>query len=96
MSDKDRILQRLEMIRQFVQNSESAKTLAVISYKKHQEDLHKAMEELDELEAEIKQMKSRSFFDLMFGDPIKQLDEMFNKQVHEAIEECEGESNISD
>lgn len=91
MNDKDRILQRLEMIRQFVQNSESAKTLAVISYKKHQEDLHKAMEELDELEAEIKQMKSRSFFDLMFGDPLKNLD--FNKKVHEAIEECEGESN---
>ena len=50
MNDKDRILQRLEMIRQFVQNSESAKTLAVISYKKHQEDLHKAMEELDALQ----------------------------------------------
>lgn len=96
MSDKDRILQRLEMIRQFVQNSESAKKLAVISFRKHQEDLQKAMNELDELEQEIKRMKNKSIFNMMFGDPIKQIDDGFNSKVHKAIEECEGESNTGD
>ena len=93
--EKQQILDRLETIRNLVNNSESAMRLAVISYRKHQEDLQKAMEELDILEEEIKTLKCRSLFSMMFGDPIKQLDEMFNKQVHEAIEECEGESNIS-
>ncbi len=87
--EKQQILDRLETIRNLVNNSDSAMRLAVISYRKHQEDLQKAMEELDILEEEIKTIKGRSLFSMMFGDPIKQLDEMFNKQVHEAIEDCE-------
>ena len=87
--EKQQILDRLETIRNLVNNSDSAMKLAVISYKKHQEDLQKAMEELDILEEEIKTLKGRSLFSMMFGDPIKQLDDMFNKKVHEAIEDCE-------
>ena len=92
--EKQQILDRLETIRNLVNNSESAMRLAVISYRKHQEDLQKAMEELDILEEEIKTIKGRSLFSMMFGDPIKQLDDMFDKKVHEAIEDCE--NNISD
>ncbi len=89
--EKQQILDRLETIKMLVNNSESAMRLAVISYRKHQEDLQKAMEELDILEEEIKTLKGRSLFSMMFGDPLKDLD--FNKKVHEAIEECEGEGN---
>lgn len=87
--EKQQILDRLEVIKQLVNNSESAMKLAVISYKKHQEDLQQAMAELDILEEEIKTLKGRSLFTMMFGDPLKDLD--FNKKVHEAIEECESE-----
>ena len=85
--EKQQILDRLEVIRELVNNSESAMRLATISYKKHQEDLQKAMEELDILEEEIKTLKGRSLFSMMFGDPLKDLD--FNKKVHEAIDEID-------
>ena len=87
--EKQQILDRLETIRNLVNNSDSAMKLAVISYKKHQEDLQKAMAELDILEEEIKTLKGRSLFTMMFGDPLKQIDDLYNKKVHEAIEDCE-------
>lgn len=85
--EKQQILDRLEAIKTLVNNSDSAMKLAVISYKKHQEDLQMAMAELDILEEEIKTLKGRSLFAMMFGDPLKDLD--FDRKVHEAIEECE-------
>lgn len=92
--EKKTIIARLNKLKALVENSESSMKLAIISYRQYQEDLALVMTELDELEKEIKAMKSRSIFNLWFGDPVKQLDDMlFNEQVHDAIEDADGHRN---
>lgn len=87
--NKKKILNKLEMLKEFVERSESDMRLAIISYRKYQEDLAMVDEELDALEEEIKALKGRSIFDRLFGDPIGTIDDMFDAQVHDAIEACD-------
>ena len=85
--EKTKILERLKRLEALVEDSESKMRLAVISYKQYQEDLKMVMEELDALEEEIKHIKTRSIFDLWFGNPLKSIEDNFNDQVHSAIED---------
>ena len=84
------LVNRLEVLKELVEQSESDMRLAIISYRKYQEDLAMVDKELDALEEEIKALKGRSIFDRWFGDPIGTIDDMFDAQVHDAIEECDG------
>lgn len=88
--NKEKILNRLEMLRELVVQSESDMRLAIISYRKYQDDLSYIMAELDKIEDDIKTLKGRSIFDVWFGDPMRQIDEDFNSRVHKAIEDCNG------
>jgi hypothetical protein len=82
------LINRLEVLKELVEQSESDMKLAIVSYRKYQEDLSYIMGELDKIEDEIKALKNRSIFDLWFGDPMRQIDEDFNSRVHKAIEDC--------
>ena len=93
---KMNILNKLDTVRKLVESSESAKTLAVISLRKHQEDLQKAMEILDEIEEEIKTYKAKTWFDWLFGNPMDEIDSMFDRRVHKAIEDIDGINNVED
>jgi len=83
------LVNRLEVLKELVEQSESDMRLAIISYRKYQEDLAMVDKELDALEEEIKTLKGRSIFDRWFGDPIGTIDDMFDVQVHDAIEACD-------
>lgn len=87
--DKQKLIERLEMLKRLTEDAESNMRLAVISYKKYQDTLVEIMKELDEIEKMVKDAKSRSFFDLFFGNPIKVAENNFNREVHQAINEVE-------
>ena len=87
--EKQMILDRLDALKKLVENSESNMRTAVISYRQYQKDLQAVMDELNLLEDEISQLKGRSIFNLWFGDPLKAIDNHFDQQVHNAIEEVE-------
>lgn len=81
------ILERLSIIRRLVDDSEHCLRTAKISYKQYRRDLEWACEELDKLEEEIKSVKGRSILDLWFNDPLGAIENNFDTEVHEVIED---------
>ena len=85
--NKEKMLNKLEMLREFVKQSESDMKLAKISYRKYQEDLKQISQTLDEMEEEIKMVKGKTIFDKWFGNPLESIENNFNDEVHKAIED---------
>ena len=92
MSDMTRqgLVNLLEVLKELVEQSESDMRLAIISYRKYQEDLTYIMAELDDIENDIKALKGRSIFDIWFGCPLESIEDKFDSEVHKAIEDCDG------
>lgn len=84
------ILERLSMIRRFIEDSEHCLRTAKISYMQYRRDLEWASDELTRLEEDIKAVRGRSILDEWFGSPLETVNENFNKEVHDAIDDVYG------
>jgi len=86
-----KILKRLSFLRDYMNEMQHDLLLGKISsveYVKEENDMIEKLDELCESLGEEKESYHEQF-DQMMGEPIQWLDEIFNQQVHEAVEDCE-------
>lgn len=86
--NKEKVLDRLRVLRAFVKQSESDMKLAKISYRRYQQDLAEVWRLLDEIEEDVKSVRGKTIFDKWFGNPMEAIEDNFDADVHKAIEEC--------
>lgn len=91
LTEKDiKVLKRLSFLRHYDEELDRMHRLGEITkaeYVKEKNDLVIKLDELCE-SLEGRGESYREQFDNMMGNPIEWLDEIFNQQVHEAIDEC--------
>ena len=93
MSDENRkILERLSAMKEYVRQLQTQLNYGEINELQYQVRISPILRQLDEMERAM----NEDSFDEQMGRPLEFLEEIFktdyNREVHKAIEKCEGET----